>query len=111
MAWFKSRDLLDRAFQVGIILKGLNGILEIVGGVLLLVVSPETINKIVVNLTQSEFSEDPHDAVAKLFTVGGPWTHEFHGLVWRLVSADTWHRQSRSRGGLAARTNFGPIRG
>jgi len=64
MAWFKSRDLLDRAFQVGIILKGLNGILEIVGGVLLLVVSPETINKIVVNLTQSEFSEDPHDAVA-----------------------------------------------
>ncbi len=64
MAWFKSRDLLDRAFQIGIILKGLNGILEIIGGVLLLVVSPETINKIVVNLTQSELSEDPHDAVA-----------------------------------------------
>ncbi len=45
MNWFKSGDLLDRAFAVGIILKGLDGVLEVVGGVLLLVVSPTTIDK------------------------------------------------------------------
>jgi uncharacterized membrane protein len=62
--WFRSRDLLDRTFEIGIVLKGLNGLLELVGGVLLLAVSPATINRIVVSVTQGELSEDPHDVVA-----------------------------------------------
>jgi uncharacterized membrane protein len=62
--WFKSGDLLDRAFAVGIILKGLDGVLEVVGGVLLLVVSPTTIDQISRALTQHELSEDPHDFLA-----------------------------------------------
>ncbi len=52
MNWFKSGDLLDRAFAVGIILKGLDGVLEVVGGVLLLVVSPTTIDQLSRALTQ-----------------------------------------------------------
>ena len=64
MNWFKSGDLLDRAFAVGIILKGLDGILEVVGGVLLLVVSPATIDQLSRTLTQHELSEDPHDFIA-----------------------------------------------
>src|SRR5260370_7539371 len=62
--WFKSGDLLDRAFAVGIILKGLDGILEVLGGVLLLVVSPSTIDQLSRALTQHELSEDPHDFLA-----------------------------------------------
>jgi hypothetical protein len=46
MNWFKSGDLLDRAFAVGIILKGLDGVLEVVGGVLLLIVNPTTIDRL-----------------------------------------------------------------
>ena len=64
MNWFKSGDLLDRAFAVGIILKGLDGVLEVVGGVLLLVVSPTTIDQLSRALTQHELSEDPHDFLA-----------------------------------------------
>lgn len=64
MAWFRSKDLLDRAFEIGIILKGLDGVLELIGGVLLLAVSPATINRIVAGLTQHELSEDSHDFVA-----------------------------------------------
>jgi uncharacterized membrane protein len=64
MNWFKSGDLLDRAFAVGIILKGLDGVLEVVGGVLLLIVSPTTIDQISRALTQHELSEDPHDFLA-----------------------------------------------
>ena len=64
MNWFKSGDLLDRAFAVGIILKGLDGVLEVVGGVLLLVVSPTTISNLSRALTQHELSEDPHDFLA-----------------------------------------------
>jgi uncharacterized membrane protein len=64
MNWFKSGDPLDRAFAVGIILKGLDGVLEIVGGILLLVVSPTTIDQLSRALTQHELSEDPHDFLA-----------------------------------------------
>ena len=64
MNWFKSGDLLDRAIAVGIILKGLDGVLEVVGGVLLLVVSPTTIDQLSRALTQHELSEDPHDFLA-----------------------------------------------
>jgi uncharacterized membrane protein len=64
MSWFRPRDLLDQTFAVGIILKGLDGVLEMVGGLLLLVVSPATIDHVVRRLTQHELSEDPHDFLA-----------------------------------------------
>jgi uncharacterized membrane protein len=64
MAWFAAKGALDRTFQVSIILKGLDGVLELAGGVLLLAVSPATINRLVATLTQHERSEDPHDAIA-----------------------------------------------
>jgi uncharacterized membrane protein len=47
MPWFRPRDLLDQTFEVGIILKGLDGILEVLGGLLLLVLSPATIDRMV----------------------------------------------------------------
>jgi uncharacterized membrane protein len=62
--WFKSGDLLDRAFAVGIIIKGLDGVLEVMGGVLLLIISPTTIDHLTRALTQHELSEDPHDFLA-----------------------------------------------
>jgi uncharacterized membrane protein len=64
MPWFRSPHLLDQTFEVGIILKGLDGVLEVTGGLLLLVVSPATINRVVTSLTQHELSEDPHDLLA-----------------------------------------------
>jgi uncharacterized membrane protein len=51
MPWFRPRDLLDQTFEVGIILKGLDGVLEVIGGPLLLMVSPATIDCIVTGLT------------------------------------------------------------
>ena len=38
--------------------------LELIGGLLLLVVSPATIDRVVTSLTQHELSEDPHDFLA-----------------------------------------------
>ena len=64
MRWFRPQSLLDQAFQIGIILKGLDGVLEVIGGLLLLVVSPATIDRVVTGLTQHELSEDPHDFLA-----------------------------------------------
>ena len=55
---------MDRTFRVILIFKGLDGVLELVGGVLLLVVSPEQIGSMARVVTQHELSEDPHDLIA-----------------------------------------------
>ncbi|SFT53107.1 DUF2127 domain-containing protein [Arthrobacter sp. ov118] len=55
---------MDRTFRVILIFKGLDGVLELVGGVLLLLVSPQQIGAMARVLTQHELSEDPHDLVA-----------------------------------------------
>jgi uncharacterized membrane protein len=56
---------LDKTFKIGLVLKGLDGILEVAGGVLLLFLSPASIEHIVRTLTAHEFSEDPHDLIAR----------------------------------------------
>jgi uncharacterized membrane protein len=64
VTWFRPRGLLDVTFVVGIVAKGLDGIVELVGGLLLLSVTPATIDRFVVNITQHELSEDPNDLFA-----------------------------------------------
>ena len=64
MTWFRPRGLLDVTFVVGIVAKGLDGIVELVGGLLLVLVTPATINRFVVNIIQHELSEDPNDLIA-----------------------------------------------
>lgn len=73
MRQFSRGDLLDRAFLVGILLKGLDGVLEVLGGLLLLVLTPNAIDRLVRALTQHELSEDPHDFLAThlLHAAGG----------------------------------------
>lgn len=70
---FKPKDWLDRVFEVGIIAKGLNGTVELIGGVLLLFVSSTSIHHWARVLTQSELSEDRHDVIASyvLHTANG----------------------------------------
>jgi uncharacterized membrane protein len=55
---------LDAAFRITIWLKLLDGALEIVGGIILLLITPHTINQIAQSLTQHELARDPHDFVA-----------------------------------------------
>jgi uncharacterized membrane protein len=65
MSRFRARDPLDRIFEIGIILKGLDGVLETLGGLLLFAVTPTTIDRLVARLTQHELSEDPNDFIAR----------------------------------------------
>jgi uncharacterized membrane protein len=55
---------LDRTFKIGLILKAADGVLEIAGGLALLVVSPADIQHFVRALTAHELSRDPHDFLA-----------------------------------------------
>jgi len=73
-----ARFKLHVAFEIGVILKGVNGLLELIGGILLLVVPPSAIQRFVVGLTHNELSRDPNDfiathlrAAAEQLSVGG----------------------------------------
>ena len=51
-------------FRIGIFLKGFDGILEVIGGFVLLSISRETITHVMYVLLQPEFAEDPNDWLA-----------------------------------------------
>ena len=70
---FRPKDWLDHLFAIGIIGKGINGPAELIGGLLLLFVTPESIHDLVAVLTRGELSEDPNDLVARylLHTANG----------------------------------------
>ena len=51
-------------FNISVIAKGIDGVLEIVGGVLLFLISPTRLHHVVRILTQHELTENPHDLVA-----------------------------------------------
>jgi hypothetical protein len=56
---------LDPTFKIGLLLKAADGVLEIIGGLLLLFLSPAQIDHIVRTLTAHELAQDPHDLVAR----------------------------------------------
>ena len=64
MSVFRPRNWLDRAFVVGIVGKGLNGMAELLGGLLLLFLTSDQIQHVAVSWTRGELSEDPHDVIA-----------------------------------------------
>ena len=61
---FEKLPLLDRVFDVSVTLKGVDGVLELIGGVLLFFLTQDRLNAIVAFLTQHELSEDPKDFLA-----------------------------------------------
>jgi uncharacterized membrane protein len=58
------RFSLHRAFRAGVWIKGIDGFLELVGGLLFLTIRHDAVGRIVALLTQRELGEDPHDVVA-----------------------------------------------
>jgi len=59
-----SEKTIHRLFEVGVWLKGLHSLIEIVGGILLAAISTSTITNIVVTLTADELTRHPNDVVA-----------------------------------------------
>src|SRR5260370_7085268 len=60
------RRILHRFFELGILIKGVDGGIELVGGLLLVFLSPVAINRVVFFFVEGELKEDPADLVANL---------------------------------------------
>ncbi|HEU5396376.1 MAG TPA: DUF2127 domain-containing protein [Verrucomicrobiae bacterium] len=74
-------------FEIGIWFKGIDGILELIGGVLFLVFSPQAINHFIVLITQHELQEDPGDWICNMLRRAGQhlWGHgQFIGGIYLL---------------------------
>jgi uncharacterized membrane protein len=57
------KNILHKIFRVSLFLKGLDSILEIIGGFLLLLFKPSSITNFVRFIFQHELLEDPHDLI------------------------------------------------
>ncbi len=66
MSWYHPSSILDKVFEGGILLKGISGALEFIGGALLFFVSPASIHNFIVFITHRELLTDPHDKIANL---------------------------------------------
>jgi uncharacterized membrane protein len=66
MSTFRPTNLFDKVFEGGIIIKGIDGALELIGGLLVLFISPASLHDFIAFATQRELVEDPHDVIANL---------------------------------------------
>jgi uncharacterized membrane protein len=66
MAWYHPKSLFDKIFSGGIILKGIDGLLELIAGFIFLFLSPDRLNDIITFLTHNEIQRDPNDFIANL---------------------------------------------
>ena len=59
-----SNGIVHISFEVGLYIKGIHGLLEMIGGVFLALFDPNKLNLFIRFLTQHELSEDPQDKIA-----------------------------------------------
>jgi len=63
--------LLHWGFSAGIWFKGIDGVLELIGGILLLASNPAALNHLIVTLTEHELQNDPGDLFCNLLRHAG----------------------------------------
>lgn len=81
-------DTLDRTFFWSLVAKGVSGVSELVGGIALLVLTPQAIHALVARVTTAELAEDPRDAFANLLvhhTANVSWATLHFGAAYLLV--------------------------
>jgi uncharacterized membrane protein len=99
-----ARSILHSSFRTGITLKGIDGILEVVGAILIWFVDPAKISEPVQTALAHELSRDPHDFVAahllhmteRLTSANRTFAFAFllsHGLVKIIIVAALWMDQ------------------
>lgn len=61
-----SKRIIDKVFEIGVLIKSIFGIFEVLSGILMAVSGKLIINNLIIALTQQEIMEDPNDFFANL---------------------------------------------
>jgi len=62
--WFHPKTLLDKTYEIGLVIKGVDGTAELIGALLLWLVPASAILSLTKALTRNELANDPHDFTA-----------------------------------------------
>ncbi|HEY5563393.1 MAG TPA: DUF2127 domain-containing protein [Clostridiaceae bacterium] len=103
-AFNTKNNIVHKSFEIGILLKAIDGILEIIGGFILMFLNPTTLNRLIFLLTQHELSEDPQDIIASFmvklgstFSVSTQYFGVFylisHGIIKFILVVLLWKRK------------------
>lgn len=71
LAWFHPKTLLDKVYEIGLVVKGIDGTAELIGGILVLSLSPGFILTATKVLVSNELNENPHNFIALHILHGG----------------------------------------
>lgn len=97
-------SIFHKSFKIGILLKAIDGTLEIIGGALLVFLNPARLSRVIVLMTQHELSEDPRDIIANYliklssrFTTNTQYFGVFylisHGAIKLILIILLWKRK------------------
>ncbi len=100
----QQKNIVHVSFEIGLLLKALHGFAEILGGILLLFLSPDRLSWLTRVLTQQELSEDPTDFLANSllrlssnFSISTQYFAVFylmsHGIVASVLVLFLWRRK------------------
>jgi uncharacterized membrane protein len=101
---FEQKNIVHVSFEIGLLLKGIHGFAEILGGALLIFLNPERLSWLTHILTQHELSEDPEDLVANFllslssnFSISTQYFAVFylmsHGIIESVLVLLLWRRK------------------
>lgn len=100
----KTKDIVHISFEIGLFLKGIHGLTEIVGGALMFFLTPNRLNLLTRFLTRHELLEDPRDLAANFllnlsssFSIGAQHFAVFylmsHGIIKCILILLLWRRK------------------
>ncbi|HEY8992403.1 MAG TPA: DUF2127 domain-containing protein [Candidatus Microsaccharimonas sp.] len=63
-SWFQPHNLFDKVFEYGILIKGIDGLIELLTAIALIFLSPQRLQGLVVFATHRELAHDPNDFIS-----------------------------------------------
>jgi len=92
------------SFDVGLLIKGIDALVEIIGGIALIFLTPDRLNTLITLISKGELSEDPTDFLMNYLVTFG---HSFsvsslqfvmfyllsHGIVKMIVILSLWYKK------------------
>lgn len=62
--WFQPKNVFDKVFEYGILIKGIDGVIEALTAIALIFLSPHRLQGLVVLATHRELAHDPNDFIS-----------------------------------------------
>ncbi len=98
------KDIFHLGYHIILLIKGIDGILEMIGGFLMIYLNPQRMDKLIVSLTQHELLDDPNDTVANALVEFGhnfsinKYTFEIiyliiHGFIKVILISLLWRKK------------------